>query len=95
MSASGTLTVDDGAKTALKAGKSLLPAGVKAVSGQFERGDAVLIKDVSGVTIGKGLVAYSAADSARIIGHKSQEIEQILGFKGRDALVERDNLVLE
>ena len=91
----GTIMVDDGALAALKSGKSLLPAGVTAISGQFDRGDAVLIKDKSGASIGKGLIAYAAEDAARIIGKKSQEIEQILGFKRRDVLIHRDDMVLE
>lgn len=94
--AAGTLTVDDGAAQALKSGKtSLLPAGVTAVEGQFERGDAVLIKDAKGRMIGKGLIAYSSADTVRIMGHKSQEIEELLGFKGRVALIHKDDLVME
>ena len=93
--ANGTLVVDDGAKAALINGKSLLPAGVKEIQGSFERGDAVLIKDQQGVTLGKGLSAYAAGDAARIIGHKSNEIEHILGFKGRDELIHRDDMVME
>lgn len=90
----GTLVVDDGAAVALKSGKSLLPAGVRAIEGQFERGDAVLVKNAKGVIIGRGLSAYNASDAAKIIGHKSSEIEEILGFKGRAALIHRDDLVL-
>ena len=91
----GSITVDDGAVTALKSGKSLLPAGVVAIEGHFDRGDAVLIKDRKGTVIGKGLIAYAAEDATRIAGKKSQEIEQILGFKRRDVLVHRDDMVLE
>jgi len=91
----GTLIVDDGAATALKSGKSLLPAGVKQAEGQFERGDAVLIKTLTGQIIGKGLSAYSRADTDRILGRKSGEIEEILGYKGRDTLIHRDDMVLE
>ena len=90
----GAVLVDDGAKAALKSGKSLLPAGVKALEGSFERGDAVLIKDLTGMPLGKGLIAYSADDAAKILGHKSAEIEAILGFKGRDTLIHRDDMVL-
>ncbi|NBX02938.1 MAG: glutamate 5-kinase [Alphaproteobacteria bacterium] len=92
---SGIVYVDGGAATALKGGKSLLPAGVKAVEGCFDLGDAVLIKTESDKLIGKGLIAYSADDAARIIGKKSSEIEQILGFKRRDVLIHRDDMVLE
>ncbi len=90
----GVITVDDGAAAALKGGKSLLPAGVTALEGHFGRGDAVLIKDTAGRELGKGLIAYSSEDAARIRGHKSQDIEKILGFKGRSALIHRDDLVL-
>ncbi len=92
---SGALVVDEGAGKALASGKSLLPAGVKAVEGNFSRGDAVLIRDTGGRIMGRGLVAYSAADAGRIIGRQSNEIETILGFKGRGALVHRDDMVLE
>lgn len=91
----GSVTVDDGAVTALKGGKSLLPAGVKAVDGKFDRGDTVLIKDNKGSVIGKGIISYAAEDAVRIQGKKSQEIEQILGFKRRDVLIHRDDMVLE
>ena len=90
----GTLTVDDGARAALASGKSLLPAGVVAVRGNFERGDAVIVADRSGTEIARGLSAYSSADAARIAGHKSREIEQVLGYRGRDEMIHRDDLVL-
>jgi glutamate 5-kinase len=91
----GSVTVDDGAAKALAAGKSLLPAGVTTVEGAFIRGDTVLIKNAEDEILGKGLVAYDAADAARIIGKKSAEIEKILGFHRRDVLIHRDDLVLE
>jgi glutamate 5-kinase len=92
---SGAIVVDAGAAAALKAGKSLLPAGAKAAEGTFERGDAVLVKDETGALLGRGLVAYSAQDAQRILGRKSSEIEKILGFKGRDTLIHRDDLALD
>ena len=91
----GVLTVDAGAAEALRSGKSLLPAGVTAVEGSFERGDAVLIKDADGHIMGKGLSAYNAADALRIIGRKSAELEGILGFKGRATLIHRDDMVID
>lgn len=91
----GTITIDAGAAKALKEGKSLLPAGVTGVEGQFERGDAVLIRASDGRMIAKGLSAYSSQDAERIRGRQSFEVETILGFKGRIALVHRDDLVLE
>jgi glutamate 5-kinase len=91
----GTYVVDDGAAQALAKGKSLLPAGVRKVKGEFERGDAVTIETLHGRTIGKGLSEYSSAQAMRIIGTHSHDIENILGFKYRDTLVHRDDMVLE
>lgn len=86
---------DEGAKSALLTGKSLLPAGVLGIYGSFERGDTVGINDISGNTFAKGLAEYSSGDAERIVGAKSSEIERILGFKYRDSFVHCDNLVLE
>jgi glutamate 5-kinase len=91
----GSLTVDDGALKALAAGKSLLPAGVASVQGDFERGDAVRVLDKTGREVARGLSAYSAADARRIMGHKSREIETRLGYRGRDEMIHRDDLVVE
>src|SRR5262249_6271724 len=91
----GSLTVDEGALRALAAGKSLLPAGVVAVAGSFERGDAVRVLDQAGREVARGLSAYSAADAERIMGHKSREIEALLGYRGRDEMIHRDDLVVE
>jgi len=90
----GSLTLDDGARRALERGKSLLPAGVTAVAGDFRRGDAVVVRALDGAEVARGLTAYSAADARRIIGHKSREIEAILGYRGREELIHRDDLVL-
>jgi glutamate 5-kinase len=92
---SGIVYVDDGAAGALAQGKSLLPAGVKAVEGRFDFGDAVIIKTLGDKLVGKGLIAYSADDAQRIMGKKSSEIEAILGFRRRDVLIHRDDMVLE
>lgn len=91
---SGSLVLDDGAVRALASGKSLLPAGVKSVDGEFDRGEAVWIRDPDGRALARGLVAYSARDARRIAGFKSGEIENILGYRGRDEIVHRDDLVL-
>ena len=90
----GTLTVDDGAAGALRRGKSLLPAGIVAVDGVFERGDAVIIRNRTGTEAGRGLSAYSSVDIGRIAGHKSDEIAGILGYRGRDEIIHRDDLVV-
>jgi len=93
LSPQGALTVDAGAAAALKAGKSLLPAGVCAVDGAFDKGDAVLIKDAEGRAIAKGLASYGASDAALIQGLKSDAIEAALGYRGRSVLIHRDDLV--
>jgi len=90
----GAVVIDDGAVAALKAGKSLLPAGVAAVEGAFDRGDAVVIRDCNGAELGRGLSAYSKNDAALIIGHKSREISERLGYRGRDELIHRDDMAL-
>ncbi len=95
LSVQGTYHVDAGASAALSRGTSLLPAGVATVTGQFERGDLVSIVDQDGRELGRGLTAYSSKDAVRIIGHKSSEIAEILGYSGRDEIVHRDELVLD
>jgi glutamate 5-kinase len=90
----GAVTLDAGAVKALLGGKSLLPAGVTAVAGGFERGDLVRVLDPAGQEVARGLSAYGAEDAARIKGRKSREIEAILGWRGREELIHRDDLVL-
>jgi glutamate 5-kinase len=90
----GAISVDDGAVRALMGGKSLLPAGVTRAVGRFDRGDTVSIVSPDGTEIGRGICAYSDADAARIMGRKSEDIEKVLGFRGRDEIVHRDDLVL-
>lgn len=91
----GTLTVDAGAVRALGQGRSLLPAGVTAVSGRFGRGDAVRVVDAAGTEVARGLVAYDDADAERIRGRNSSAIEEILGIAGRTEMIHRDDLVLK
>jgi glutamate 5-kinase len=90
----GELRLDAGAAAALRAGKSLLPAGVTQVTGSFGRGDPVAILSPEGVVLGKGLVRYTAAEAKAIAGHRSGEIAAILGYQGRAALVHRDDMVV-
>ncbi len=90
----GVLHVDDGAARALRGGASLLPVGVRRIEGAFARGDAVTIRDGSGV-LGRGLVAYDAEEAARILGRASREIEAILGYPGRAEMVHRDDMALD
>ena len=90
----GAIVVDDGAVRALMGGKSLLPAGVIRAMGRFDRGDTVSIIGPEGSEVARGICAYSDGDAARIIGRQSADIEKVLGFRGRDEIVHRDDLVL-
>ena len=91
---SGTIEIDQGAAAALGAGRSLLPAGIRAVSGNFHRGDTIAIVGPEGREIARGLSAYDADDARRIAGRRSSEIEGILGYAGRAAMIHRDDLVM-
>jgi glutamate 5-kinase len=90
----GTLTIDAGAVSALRAGKSLLPAGVIRVDGQFARGDAVVVRGPDTHEIGRGLVAYDADDAEKIKGRSSPDVMAILGISGRAEMIHRDDLVV-
>ena len=90
----GELHVDEGAARALRDGRSLLPAGVTRVEGHFDRGDPVVVRGPDGAEIARGLAAYSDADAERIRGRRSGELEALLGFRGRDEMIHRDDLVL-
>ncbi len=90
----GELRVDEGARLALLRGKSLLPAGVTRIHGRFERGDALIVRDAAGKEIARGLATYSSVEADAIRGRKSAEIEGLLGYRGRDELIHRDDLVL-
>jgi glutamate 5-kinase len=94
MKPQGVLVIDDGAARALRNGKSLLPAGVTAVSGSFERGDAVSITDQNGSELARGLITYTSTDAVAIAGRQSSEIKDILGYPGRAALVHRDDMAI-
>ncbi|NUH64239.1 glutamate 5-kinase [Sulfitobacter sp. S0837] len=90
----GTVTLDAGAVGALSRGNSLLPAGITAISGSFERGDSIAMHGPAGHLVGYGLSRYSAEEAAEIKGCKSTEIEAILGYPGRAALIHRDDMAL-
>ena len=90
----GHIVIDAGAEKALLSGKSLLPAGVTRVEGDFDRGDAVIIRAFDGRELGRGLIAYGRSEAARIIGKRSNEIAGILGYEGQDTLVHRDDMAL-
>jgi glutamate 5-kinase len=90
----GKITIDGGAEDALGRGKSLLPAGVTAVEGNFERGDPVTVQAADGRELARGLVAYSADEARIVMGHRSDAIEELLGYRDRGELIHRDHLVL-
>ncbi|MDH4315622.1 MAG: glutamate 5-kinase [Gammaproteobacteria bacterium] len=89
----GELRLDAGAVAALRDGKSLLPVGMVEVIGNFRRGDAVTLVDASGAELGRGLAAYASDEAVIIRGRQSEEIESILGYRGRAVMVHRDDLV--
>lgn len=91
----GSLTLDDGAVRALRAGKSLLPSGVVKLSGRFEKGDSVRLVDLNGTRLGVGLINYPHDDVARIKGQHSDDIEKLIGYRGPSVVVHRNDLVLE
>lgn len=90
----GEVRIDAGAAKALLGGASLLPAGVIAVAGDFQRGDAVLVVAPDGAPIAQGLSAYGAFDLRRVAGKRSDEIERLLGYRRRPAVIEKDDLAL-
>jgi glutamate 5-kinase len=94
LTVSGIVTVDAGAARALASGKSLLPAGVTEVSGQFERGDLVAVHNADGREIARGLSNYAADEARALAGRHSGLSEQVLGYRGREELIHRDDLVV-
>ena len=92
----GKLLLDDGARTAISdGGKSLLPSGIRNIDGEFDRGDAVRLCTLDGREFAKGVTNYSSMELLRIMGHKTKEIENILGYKYGDEVIHRDNLVVD
>jgi glutamate 5-kinase len=90
----GSIIIDAGALKALQEGKSLLPAGVVATRGRFDRGDTVSVVGPDGCEFARGICAYSDRDAARILGRRSGDIESLLGFRGRDEMIHRDDLAI-
>ena len=88
------MTIDAGAARALTEGKSLLPVGVRGVEGAFRRGDVVTVKNEAGLELGRGLAEYDSDEAARLVGCRSENIEERLGYRGRGVMVHRDDLVL-
>jgi glutamate 5-kinase len=95
LSPQGVVVVDAGAAVALRSGKSLLPAGVKAIEGRFEKGDAVIVRGEDGREIGRGLTRYDAGDADKIKGLRSAAIEAVLGFTEGPSLIHADDLALD
>ncbi|MCC6598266.1 MAG: glutamate 5-kinase [Alphaproteobacteria bacterium] len=91
----GRVFIDNGAQTALKSGKSLLPVGVRRIEGNFERGDVIEIRTLEGEKLGMGLSAYNTEDALKIMGHGSEEIGAIVGYTGRSELIHRNDLTLD
>jgi glutamate 5-kinase len=94
LSPRGRIVVDDGAARALAEGRSLLPAGVVAVEGEFGRGDSVSVVDGEGREVARGLVAYAREEAAAIAGIRSADIADVLGYRGRNEMIHRDDLAL-
>ncbi|MCL4721897.1 MAG: glutamate 5-kinase [Gammaproteobacteria bacterium] len=90
----GSVTVDEGAERALRAGSSLLPVGIVEVTGDFQAGDAVIVRSRSGRDLARGLIGYSSDEARRIRGRRSEEMPAVLGYSGRDELIHRDNLAM-
>jgi glutamate 5-kinase len=90
----GAIMIDAGAVRALRPGKSLLPAGVIKIEGEFQRGDAVVVRGPDGTEVGRGLIAFDAADAEKIRGASSADIMVILGYTGRAEMIHRDDLVI-
>ena len=93
MSPKGELIIDDGAKKALKNGKSLLAAGIKKVNGKFKKGDHIKILDKSNNECARGLCSFSSNEVEKILGHQSKEIEKLLGYITKSEVVHKDDLV--
>lgn len=94
LSPGGSVSIDDGAVAALSAGKSLLPGGIVAVEGEFDRGACLRILDRHGREVARGVAAYGAAESRMIKGRGSAQIAELLGYAGPDELIHRDDLVM-
>ena len=93
VSPKGELTIDDGAKKALINGKSLLAAGVKKVSGKFNKGDHIRIMDTKKKEFARGLSSFSSDEVKKIMGHHSNEIHEILGYVSKSEVVHKDDMV--
>ncbi len=89
----GEVIIDDGAVKAINNGKSLLPAGVKKINGNFEKGDHILVKDQDNVECARGLTSFSSIEIEKIKGSHSSKIKNILGYSSREEIIHKDDLV--
>ena len=94
LNTTGEIQIDNGAENAIRKNKSLLPAGIVQIKGTFNRGDAVVIYNKSRKKIAVGLSCYNNDDIIKIMGKKSKQIKEILGYDGRDEFIHKDDLVL-
>ena len=95
LDAKGKIIIDNGATQAIKKGFSILPAGILKTEGNYEKGDLIKIIDQNETFIGTGLTHFNNSEVELIKGSKSEKIEKILGYRGKDEVVHRDDLVLE
>ena len=93
LSSHGTIFIDKGAANALKNGKSLLAAGIKTISGKFDKGENILIADEDNNKLARGLASFSSSEIGKIKGRQSNEIERILGYASKTEVVHKDDMV--
>ena len=93
ISPKGSVIIDNGAVSAIKNGKSLLPAGVKKINGDFEKGDHILVKDQNNIECARGLASFSSIEIEKIKGSHSSKIKNILGYSSREEIIHKDDLV--
>ena len=93
LNSNGTIFIDDGAANALRNGKSLLAAGIKSISGEFDKGENILIADEDNNKLARGLASFSSNEIGKIKGRQSDEIEKILGYASKTEIVHKDDMV--
>ena len=89
----GSIIIDDGAKKALRSGKSLLAAGIKKISGKFNKGDHIKVLDKKNMECARGLSSFSSDEIIKIMGHQSNEIEKLLGYIAKSEVIHKDDMV--
>ena len=89
----GSIIIDDGAKKALKSGKSLLAAGIKKITGKFNKGDHIKILDRKNIECARGLSSFTSEEITKIMGHHSNQIEKLLGYVSKSEVIHKDDMV--